>query len=435
MLDPRFVTENVDTVRGALEARADFDPADLQAMLELMKSRKQSIGELERLRQKLKEANGSMASLDKASEAFQEARRELRSFSEESKQLDTTLKEIESQLREHALKLPNLPADGVPDGRSSEDNAVLRSWGSKPQLPPKPKDHVALATQLGILDLERASKLSGARFSVLIGYGARLQRALSALMLDLHTQNHGYTEVVAPSIVRASALLGTGQLPKFKADLFKLELGEAVSDKETLDRYLIPTGEVPLTNLHAGEIIGADALPTRYVASTPCYRSEAGSYGRDTKGLIRQHEFEKVELVALVAPEDGLQALEELTGHAEAILQALNLHYRVVELCVGDLGFSSRKTMDIEVWCPGQGAYREVSSCSWFGDFQARRANIRYRPSQHEKPLFVHTLNGSGLPIGRTMVALLEQHQEEDGSVRLPEALWPYMGGVTSLTP
>jgi seryl-tRNA synthetase len=322
------------------------------------------------------------------------------------------------------LSVPNVPLASVPSGAGADDNPVVRVVGDKPQFSFSPKAHWEIGEALRILDFERAAKLSGARFSVLFGLGSRLERALGAFMVDLHTRQHGYVEVTPPYLVRAPALVGTTQLPKFEDDLFKTQRSDP-DDPTAL--YLIPTAEVPLTNLHADEIIETP-LPVAYTALTPCFRSEAGSYGKDVRGLIRQHQFDKVELVRFVEPERGEEELGILTRHAEAVLQALGLHYRVVELCAGDLGFGSQKTFDIEVWLPGQDAYREISSCSWFGDFQARRAKIRYRPAPKGKPKLVHTLNGSGLAVGRTLVAVLEQYQQADGSVVVPEALRPFMG-------
>jgi len=322
------------------------------------------------------------------------------------------------------LDVPNAPHASVPSGAGEGDNPVLRVVGEKPAYAFSPKPHWEIGEGLGLLDFERAAKLSGARFSVLWGLGSRLGRALGAFMMDLQTREHGYTEVTPPYLVRGSALFGTGQLPKFEADLFKTQRSDP-DDAAAL--YLIPTAEVPLTNLHADEVIEAP-LPLAYTALTPCFRSEAGSYGKDVRGLIRQHQFDKVELVRFVEPERGPSDLELLTTHAEAVLKRLGLHYRVVELCAGDLGFGSQKTFDIEVWLPGQNAYREISSCSWFGDYQARRAKICHRAAPKAKPRLVHTLNGSGLAVGRTLVAILEQYQQADGSVIVPDALRPFMG-------
>jgi seryl-tRNA synthetase len=325
------------------------------------------------------------------------------------------------------LSVPNMPLDEVPEGKSEEDNVELRRWGQPRQFDFQVKDHVDLGAglQTGRLDFDLAAKLSGARFSVLSGSLARLHRALIDFMVDLHSEQHGYQEVYVPYLVGPEALRGTGQLPKFEQDLFRVQ-GER-------ELYLIPTAEVPVTNLAANEILDPAQLPVRYVCHTPCFRSEAGSHGRDTRGMIRQHQFEKVELVQLVRPEESLAALDALTGHAEAVLQALELPYRVVVLCTGDMGFSACKTYDIEVWIPSQNCYREISSCSSFGDFQARRMQARYRHPESGKPELLHTLNGSGLAVGRTLVAILENYQNEDGSVTLPQALRPYMGGRETL--
>jgi seryl-tRNA synthetase len=332
---------------------------------------------------------------------------------------------IQREFSEIGLGLPNLPDATVPDGREASDNREERRWGEPPRFAFEPKDHVDLGSAMGWMDFDAAAKLTGSRFVVLSGPLARLHRALIQLMLDVHTAEHGYTEAYVPYLVNADSLYGTGQLPKFEADLFKVP-----GDK---DLYLIPTAEVPVTNLIRDVIIDAKYMPCRWVAHTPCFRSEAGSYGKDTRGMIRQHQFEKVELVQAVRAEESFQALEELTGHAEAILQRLELSYRVVTLCTGDLGFSSRKTYDLEVWLPGQQAYREISSCSNFGDFQARRLQARWRNPDTGKPELVHTLNGSGLAVGRTLVAVLENNQQSDGRVKVPEALRPYMGGLDVL--
>jgi len=342
---------------------------------------------------------------------------------DEIKELDALLARIEEELRNLELYLPNIPHETVPIGVDESANRVERTWGEKPRFDFAPKPHWDIGEALGILDFDRAAKITGARFALITGVGARLNRALIDFMLDMDTAR-GYTEVVPPFIVNADSLRGTGQLPKFEEDLFKL------TDR---DYYLIPTAEVPVTNIHRDEILDAAALPLRYCAYSPCFRSEAGSYGKDTRGLIRLHQFEKVELVKFTLPEQSWDELEMLTRDAEAILQALGLHYRVITLSTGDMGFSAAKTHDIEVWLPGQDTYREISSCSNFADFQARRANIRYRGAE-KKTAFVHTLNGSGLPIGRTLVALLENFQEADGSVRIPDALQRYMKGLTRIS-
>jgi seryl-tRNA synthetase len=350
---------------------------------------------------------------------------EVADLGDQLKSNEAALADVQEELRGIALGLPNLPDASVPDGRSEADNREERRWGEPRAFDFEPKDHVDLGVSAGWMDFDAATKVSGSRFVVLSGPLARLQRALTQFMLDLHTREHGYTEVYVPFLVNADSLYGTGQLPKFEADLFKVP-GER-------DLYLIPTAEVPVTNLVRDLILDAAEMPRRWVAHTPCFRSEAGSYGKDTRGMIRQHQFEKVELVQAVRPEESFSALEALTGHAEAVLQRLGLPYRVVSLCTGDLGFSSAKTYDLEVWLPGQGKYREISSCSNFLDFQARRLQARWRNPETGKPELLHTLNGSGLAVGRTLVAVLENYQEADGSVRVPEALRPYLGGMDVL--
>ncbi len=342
------------------------------------------------------------------------------------KQTETELEQIQTQLLNLQLSIPNLPHATTPTGQNEADNVEIRRWGEPRPFQFEPRDHVDLGAEGG-LDFEAATRLTGARFTVIQGQLARLHRALTQFMLDLHTQEHGYREVYVPYLVNTDSLRGTGQLPKFEADLFKLN-GE-------LNYYLIPTAEVPVTNLVRDGIIEADRLPLRYVAHTPCFRSEAGSYGKDVRGMIRQHQFEKVELVQIVRPEDSYTALEELTGHAETILQRLNLPYRVVALCTGDIGFSSAKTYDLEVWLPGQGKYREISSCSNFEDFQARRLQARWRNPATGKPELVHTLNGSGLAVGRTLVAVMENYQDERGRIQVPDALRPYLNGLEWIIP
>jgi seryl-tRNA synthetase len=330
-------------------------------------------------------------------------------------------------MRELLSTLPNVPHESVPQGRSEADNVEIRRWGTRPQFTFEPVDHVDLGIALGILDLERAAKISAARFAILNGAGARLERALINFMLDLHTREHGYHETLPPFIVNKASLFGTGQLPKFEEDLFKLA--------DERDLYLIPTAEVPVTNYHREEILDAAQLPLKWAAYTPCFRSEAGSYGRDTRGVIRQHQFEKVELVKYAVPEESYDELETLTRNAETVLQRLGLHYRVVALSTADLGFGSAKTYDIEVWLPSQNTFREISSCSNYEAFQARRAQIRFRRAGGGKPEFVHTLNGSGLAVGRTWIAILENYQQADGSVIIPEALRPYMAGLEKIGP
>ena len=343
----------------------------------------------------------------------------------EAKSMEGELKELEQKQNDILLELPNAPHETTPEGRSAEDNALVRVWGEKPAFDFEPRAHDELGESLGILDMKRAAKIAGARFALYRGAGAHLERALINFMLDLHTNEHGYTEWLPPFMVNPEAMTGTGQLPKFEEDLFRVNDGKY---------YLIPTAEVPVTNIHREEILSGEDLPLRYTAYTPCFRSEAGSYGQDTRGLIRQHQFNKVELVKFSRPETSYEELESLTADAEKVLKLLGLHYRVVTLCAGDLGFSAAKTYDIEVWVPSQNTYREISSCSNFEDFQARRAGIRYRPGAGAKPEFVHTLNGSGLAVGRTLVAILENFQRADGSVAIPGALRPYMGGTASIS-
>lgn len=354
---------------------------------------------------------------------------------EETKRLEHELANVQAKLADFLLGLPNLPHATVPLGRSERDNVEVRRWGTLPSFGFAPKDHVAIGEALGGLDFASASKLSGARFTLMRGAIARLHRALAQFMLDVHTREHGYTECYTPYLVNEATLMGTGQLPKFAGDLFHVTKGEYGEDEEPGHKYyLIPTAEVSLTNLVRGDILRLEALPLRLTAHTPCFRSEAGSYGKDTRGMIRQHQFDKVELVHIVHPEDSYAALEELTGHAEAILQKLGLPYRVLALCSGDMGFGAAKTYDLEVWLPGQNAYREISSCSNCETFQARRMQARFRNAQG-KPELVHTLNGSGLAVGRCLVAVLENYQRADGGLDLPEALWPYMGGVREILP
>jgi seryl-tRNA synthetase len=366
-----------------------------------------------------------MAKADKKSPEFAERRDELKRLSGEIKELDKQLAEVDGQIQQLLAVVPNLPDPSVPDGKGAEDNPVVRTWGEERSYAFSPKPHWEIGTALGILDFERAAKLSGARFTVLFGAAARLERALIHFMLDLHTREQGYTEVLPPFLVKDSALYGTGQLPKFEEDLFKTRKSDP---DRAFDLYLIPTAEVPVTNLHADEILDAESLPIAYAAYTPCFRSEAGSHGADVRGLIRQHQFDKVELVRFCTPDASDRELELLTGHAEQVLERLGLRYRRVALCAGDLGFGSRKTYDLEVWLPGQNAFREISSCSNYGDFQARRAQIRYRPAPKAKPMLAHTLNGSALAVGRTMIAIFEQYQQADGSVVVPEPLRPLMG-------
>jgi seryl-tRNA synthetase len=427
MLDARYVADHFDEVRAQLARRgAEFAQA-LDGVVALVSARRELTRKTELSQAERNSASEAMAKLAKSGdkEGMAARREELKALSERVKGLESELSGIEAQIEEKLLGIPNVPHPSVPEGTTEAENVVVRTWGEKPSFDFEPKPHFELGEQLGILDFERAAKLSGARFSVLWGLGARLERALAAFMLDLHTGEHGYTEVYPPYLVKAEALRGTGQLPKFEEDLFKTKRSDP-NDPSAL--YLIPTAEVPVTNLHADEILDGAELPRAYTAYTPCFRSEAGSYGRDVRGLIRQHQFDKVELVRFATPEQALAELEALTRHAEEVLKRLNLHYRVVEHCAGDLGFSATKGYDLEVWLPSQNAFREISSCSTFGDFQARRAKIRYRADAKAKPKLLHTLNGSGLAIGRTWVAILEQHQQKDGSVLIPEPLRAFMG-------
>jgi len=423
MLDLRYVVDNLEEVRAALARRGPGATAALDEIARLRGERSAGIQARDAKIQQQKAESEAMAKAPKNTPEFAQKRDQLKALSAEIKDLEGKVAGIEAQLTELLLGVPNLPDPSVPEGRDEHANVVVRTWGEKPNVP-NPKDHVDVGNALGIFDFEAAAKISGARFVILKGVGARLERALAAFMLDLHTKHHGYTEVAPPVLIKGEALKGTGQLPKFEADLFKTQKTEA---EKAYDLYLSPTAEVQLTNLHSDEILDEATLPRRYTAWTSCFRSEAGSYGRDTRGMIRVHQFQKVELVQLTAADKSDQALEELTGHAEKVLQALGLHYRVVLLCSGDMGFGSRKTYDLEGWLPSQNTFREISSCSNCGDFQARRAAIRYR-SGKDKPRLAHTLNGSGIAVGRALVAVLENYQQPDGSVIVPEVLRPYVG-------
>ncbi len=424
MLDLAYVRKHFDEVAERLGRR---EPGlSVEPLREGDARRRELLVEVERLKQRRNEASRDIGRRIKAGEDVAGLKQEMREVGDRIGALEQELAEVEQRLTQFLETLPNLPHATVPSGQGEQDNRVERSWGEPPQYAFEPKPHWDLGPELGILDFERAARMTGARFALLIGDGARLERALIQFMLELHIAEHGYTEVLPPFMVNAGALFGTGQLPKFEADLFKVQ---------PHDYYLVPTAEVPVTNIHADEILDADRLPIGYCAYTPCFRSEAGSYGKDVRGLIRQHQFNKVELVRFSAPESSYDELERLTGHAEAVLQRLGLHYRVVTLCTADLSFASAKTYDLEVWLPAQRAYREISSCSNFEDFQARRAKIRYRPEAGAKPRMLHTLNGSGLAVGRTLVALLETYQQADGSVIVPEALRPHLGGQERITP
>ncbi len=443
MLDARYLRENFEKVRERLFTRGDIpglerfaeldaekrqvlrEVEDLRSLKnsiseEIGKSKKEGISEeslfsdfiVPRLLEKYK-GNDFLSSL-----VNQKKLNDLRSLLKEK---DLSLSDVEGKLKEVLYNIPNVPHESVPVGKGSEDNVEVKKWGKAREYSFTAKPHWEIGESLDILDFDRGAKITGARFTLYKGLGARLERALINFMLDLHTEKHGYTEVLPPFIVNRESMTGTGQLPKFEEDLFKLD---------GLDYFLIPTAEVPVTNIHRDEILSVDALPIKYTAYTPCFRKEAGSYGKDTRGLIRQHQFNKVELVKFSTPEKSYEELESLLADAEEVLQKLDLPHRVVVLCSGDMGFSSAKTYDIEVWLPGQNLYREISSCSNFEDFQARRAGIRFRRGEKAKPELVHTLNGSGLAVGRTLVAILENYQQEDGSVVIPEALRPYMGGA-----
>jgi len=426
MLDPRHVADHLDEVRAALARRSPAAAASLgDDFVETVNARRASIQQVERWQAERNTANEAMAKLDKKSPEFAQKRDELKELSTRIKGAEQSLADLEKKLSDLLAGVPNMPHPSVPDGSDDSGNVVVRTWGDQPNFSFTPKAHWDIGAALGILDFDRAAKLSGSRFTVLFGAAARLERALINFMLDLHTREQGYVEVLPPFLVKGSALFGTGQLPKFEEDLFKTEKRDP---ERTFDLYLIPTAEVPVTNLHADEILEGASLPIAYAAYTPCFRAEAGSHGRDVRGLIRQHQFDKVEIVRFSTPEASEAQHELLTSHAEEVLRRLGLHYRVSCLCAGDLGGASQKTYDLEVWLPSQGGYREISSCSNFGDYQARRAQIRYRPEPKAKPRLVHTLNGSGLAVGRTLIAVLEQYQQADGSVVVPEALRPFMG-------
>jgi seryl-tRNA synthetase len=418
MLDKNFVRDNLDIVRQRLSARGGNYPID--DLVSLDGEWKRLTITVEELRRRRNQASEQIGRLRKEGRDTTSEQAQVKEISAEIKSSEEGLRQAEERLNTLLHGIPNLPHDSVPTGTDENANVEVRRWGQAPSFDFEPLDHVDLGEALGILDMDRAAKITGARFSLLSGAGARMERALINFMLDVHTQAHGYREVLPPFMANSTSLFGTGNLPKFAADLFKIE---------GFDFYLIPTAEVPVTNIYQGEVLDAASLPQKFVAYTPCFRSEAGSYGKDTRGLIRQHQFNKVELVKFTDPRVSYDELERLTRDAEDILQRLGLHYRVVVLSTGDMGFSSAKTYDIEVWLPSQNRFREISSCSNFEAFQARRANIRYKSADGKRG-FVHTLNGSGLAIGRTWVAILENYQQKDGSVVVPEALRAYMGGM-----
>jgi seryl-tRNA synthetase len=425
MYDLRTLRANLDVIRGQLGPRGADVPWD--RLRTLIEQRRTLASQVEQLRHELKIGSDEVAKLKRENQSADVSMAAMKAVGKQIKTIEDGLRDVEETLADLNLRIPNLPHASVPEGSGAGDNTEMRRWGSPPTLIAPAKSHWELGEALGILDFDRAAKISGARFAVLKGAGARLERALINYMLDRHTTQHGYREILPPFLVNRSSMTATGQLPKFEEDLFRLR------DE---DYFLIPTAEVPITNLHRDETLDGGALPIRYAAYTPCFRREAGSYGKDTKGLIRLHQFNKVELVAFTRPEQSYEELERLTGHAEVILQGLGLHYRVVTLCTGDMGFSTAKTYDIEVWIPSQAHYLEISSCSNFEGFQARRANIRYTGAVEKKGAkteYVHTLNGSGLAVGRTLIAILENYQQPDGSVTIPEVLRHYMSGVEQI--
>ena len=420
MLDLNFVRENLPLVEEKLRQRGMDPAAVLRDFREVDTQRRQAITEAETSKAQRNKASEEIAKLKKSGQDATGAMAQTKDLREKIQTLEKTATDLDARLRDILVGIPNLPHASVPVGHSADDNVELRRWGTPPKFDFAPKPHWDLGAELGILDLERAVKLTGARFAVYWDLGAKLERALANFMLDLHTRHHGYTEVLPPYLVNSESMYGTGQLPKFAADLFRVPHGEK-------DLWLIPTAEVPVTNIYRDEVIEASQLPISLAAYTPCFRSEAGSYGNDVRGIIRQHQFQKVEMVKFTRPEQSYEEHEKLTRNAEQVLELLGLHYRRVLLCTGDLGFSSAKTYDLEVWLPGQHVFREISSCSNFESFQARRANIRFRTEGKKGTDYVHTLNGSGLAVGRTWVAIVENYQQADGSVVIPEVLQPYM--------
>ncbi len=423
MLDLKFVRENPGLVRQAMIDKGEA--GDLDKILSYDEIRRDLLKETEELKQIRNRVSKEIGKAGAGNAAMQQKKDEMRDVSSRIKDLDEKLRLIDSEMETQLLGLPNIPDDSVPRGKDEEDNVEVRRWGEQPQFGFAPLAHWDLGSFLGIIDFPRAGKITGSRFALYHGDGARLERALISFMLDLHTTDHGYREVFPPFLVNAASMTSTGQLPKFADDAFRVE---------GTDYYLIPTAEVPVTNLHRDEILDVEQLPLKYAAYSACFRAEAGAHGRDTRGLIRQHQFNKVELVKFVKPEDSFDELEKLTNDAEKVLQLLGLPYRVMLMCSGDLGFAPAKKYDLEVWLPSYNTYREISSCSNFTDFQARRAGIRYRPEQGKKALFVHTLNGSGVAVGRTVAAILENYQLQDGTVVIPEALRPYFNGREKIT-
>jgi seryl-tRNA synthetase len=427
MLDLNFVRDNLPLVEEKLRQRG-MKPAEvLKNFAQVDAQRRQAITSAETMQAQRNRASEEIAKLKKSGQDASALIAETKALREQVEELGKAAEEYEVRLQQILIGIPNIPHASVPVGRTADDNVEVRRWGTPPKFDFAPKPHWEIGEQLGVLDLERAAKISGARFAVYWDLGARLERALANFMLDLHTREHGYTEVLPPYMVNSDSMYGTGNLPKFAADLFRVPHGDK-------DLWLIPTAEVPVTNLYRNEVLEAAQLPVSLTAYTPCFRSEAGSYGKDVRGIIRQHQFQKVEMVKFARPEDSYEQLEKLTHDAEEVLQKLGLHYRVMALSTGDISFTAAKTYDIEVWLPGQELFREISSCSNFESFQARRANIRYRPEGKNKTEFLHTLNGSGLAVGRTWVAIVENYQQADGSVLIPEALRKYMG-TDRLTP
>ena len=419
MLDIKLLRENLTQVKARMATRGvEINWSEFES---LDQKRREALAHIEKLKERKNRLSGEIGKMRKSGGDAASLVQEVEEVSKAIRTSEGPLGEVEARFERFMLTMPNLPEPNVPVGRSAGENKEVRRWGNPPEFDFPPKNHWDIGEELGILDFSRAAKLAGARFALYKDAGARLERALINFMLELHTLEHGYREILPPFLVNRDAMTGTGQLPKFEEDLFRTA---------EPDFFLIPTAEVPVTNIHREELLAREQLPIRYVAYTPCFRREAGSYGQDVRGLIRQHQFNKVELVKFTEPEVSYDELEKLVKDAEAVLRRLELPYRVVELCTGDLGFTAAKTYDLEVWLPGQSAYREISSCSNFEDFQARRAQIRYRKEPKGKPIFVHTLNGSGLAVGRTLVAVLENYQQKDGSVVIPEVLRPYMGGL-----
>jgi len=426
MIDVKYLSENKEEVGKKLAARGDDYSSLLDEIAELYENRRKIQAEHDSRKARQKELGREIGRRKSEGEDTSDLIEELGNLPEEIKKLDAENRRLMEEIRQKLLNIPNIPHESVPVGRGEEDNVEVRRWGEPPRFDFSPKDHVELGVSLGILDFERGAKIARARFTLQWGAAALMERALIDFMLDIHTREHGYTEVLPPFLANRDSNIGTGNLPKFEGDLFHIT---------GYDLFLVPTAEVPVTNIHRNEILAPGTLPRYYAAYTPCFRSEAGAAGKDTRGMIRQHQFQKVELVKFSEPETSYDELERLTADAEEILKRLNLHYRVVTLCTADMGFAAAKTYDIEVWLPGQDTFREISSCSNFEEFQARRANIRYRPDSKSKPRYVHTLNGSGLATGRTLIAILENYQQKDGSVVIPDALRTYMHGMEVIEP